>query len=207
MVLENARRDCIATAALGSPVCVMHGVSLNAVGPDIPVEQMRSINLEMFSKILPYAKMQGIRIAMETLGHISRYNCCNYLGDMNEFLRSYDQICEVSQCPDAFTVCVDTGHSNSAVQYGQPTPADVIRLLGSRTSVLHLNDNDGLKDQHKLPLGGIINWTDVLAALKEIGYKGVYNLELHLSHYGEELEAEYAKFAITVTRTLLKADH
>lgn len=203
-VLENARRDCIATAALGAPASVMHGVSLGAVGPDLPLEQMRKINLEMFSSILPYAKQQGVQVAMETLGHISKYNCCNYLGNIHEFLYSYDQICEASPYADAFAACVDTGHSNSAVQYGHPTPADVIRMLGSRVTVLHLNDNDGHKDQHKLPLGGTIDWNDVLAALKEIGYEGVYNLELNLTHFGNGLEAEYARFAVAVMRNLLK---
>ena len=33
-ILENARRDCLATAALGAPVCVMHGVATGRVGED-----------------------------------------------------------------------------------------------------------------------------------------------------------------------------
>ncbi len=89
------------------------------------------------------------------------------------------------------------------MRYDNPTPGDVIRRLGSEVTALHLNDNDTLTDQHKMPLSGCIDWNDVLDALDEIGYDGIYNMELNLRHFGEELKVEYAEFAIKVMRNLL----
>ena len=102
-----------------------------------------------------------------------------------------------------FTVCVDTGHSNKAMRYGNPTPADVIRRLGKSVTLLHLNDNDTLTDQHKIPKTGCIDWNGVMDALDEIGYGGIYNMELNLRHFGDNFLIETAEFAVKVMRNML----
>jgi sugar phosphate isomerase/epimerase len=80
----------------------------------------------------------------------------------------------------------------------------VIRRSGGDIQVLHLNDNDGLTDQHKMPMSGNIDWKDVLNALDEIGYTGVYNMELKLDFYGQEVALQYAALAVAVMRNMLK---
>ena len=70
-------------------------------------------------------------------------------------------------------------------------------------TVLHINDNDTLSDQHKIPLSGSIDWKDTFDALDEIGYNGVYNMELNLAFYGEELLVDTAQFAVKVLRRFL----
>ena len=89
------------------------------------------------------------------------------------------------------------------MRFGEPTPADVIRTVGDRVKVLHLNDNDTLTDQHKMPFSGTVDWDDVFDALDEIGYDGVYNMELELEFYGRELVTDTAAFAIKVLRNYL----
>lgn len=101
------------------------------------------------------------------------------------------------------TTCVDTGHSNKAVRFGQPSAGDVIRMLGGSISTLHLNDNDGVLDQHKIPMTGTIDWSDVLDALDEVGYSGIYNMELSLGHFGKGFEKEAARFAVKVMKNML----
>ena len=92
------------------------------------------------------------------------------------------------------------------MRFGNPDPAEVIRRLGNRITLLHLNDNDTLTDQHKMPLSGSIDWASVLGALEEVGYRGVYNMELNLKRYGEALMADHAAFAIKVLREALQKD-
>jgi len=75
--------------------------------------------------------------------------------------------------------------------------------LGSKIEVLHLNDNDTLKDQHKIPMTGVIDWNEVFNALDEINYKGVYNMELNLKHFGENFLIETAEFAVKVMKNIL----
>lgn len=202
VTLENARLDLLAAHCLQAPVCVMHSVSTSRVGPLVPPAAMRSLNLRMFHDILPYARAYGVKVALETFGDSPRDGVIDFFGQADELLASYEAIANENGS-DWLTLCIDTGHSNKAMRFGQPTPANVIRLLGNRISVLHLNDNDTITDQHKLPLSGCIDWSDVLAALDEIGFHGAYNMELRLGCFGAELMADTAAFAIKVMRQLL----
>ena len=203
-VLANARLDCMVTRALGAPVCVVHSVATGLVGPDTPAEVMRDLNFRWFCDILKYAKEYGIGIATETFGDSPKYKVCDFFGNADEFLNSYERVSAYEDNAKYFCACVDTGHSNKAMRFDNPTPADVIRMLGKRIRVLHLNDNDTLTDQHKIPMTGCIDWNDVFDALDEIGYTGVYNMELNLTHFGEDFDVEEAAFGVKVLRHFLK---
>ncbi len=203
-VLKNARLDCLATQILGAPVCVVHSVATGLVGPDTPAEVMRDLNFRWFCDLLKYAKEYGIGIATETFGDSPKYKICDFFGNADEFFNSYERIAAHGDNAARLSVCIDTGHSNKAMRFGNPTPAEVIRMLGSRISVLHLNDNDTLTDQHKIPMTGCIDWNDVFDALDEVGYRGIYNMELNLTHFGEDFEIEEAAFAVQVLKHFLK---
>lgn len=53
-----------------------------------------------------------------------------------------------------------------------------IKECGNRLLATHISDNDGSGDQHYIPFNGNINWKDVISALKDINYKGAFNLEI-----------------------------
>lgn len=204
IVERNAQIDCLVTRALGAPVCVMHGVSTGRMGADCDPNLMRNLNCEMFCRCLKWAKHYEIKIATETFGDSEKYGCCDFFGNTDEFLKSYNRISAMENNSDYFAVCVDTGHSNKAMRFNQnPTPADVIRMLGHKVEVLHLNDNDTKTDQHKIPFTGTIDWNDVFDALDEIQYDKIYNMELNLSYFGNGLEKETAEFAVKVLRRFL----
>lgn len=202
-LIENARRDLLVTKTLGAPVCVIHNATSIFMGASPEPALMHRLSLEMFSRMLPYAKQYGIKIATETFGDAVVHCACDFFGNIDEFMKAYQAIKSVEEYRDWFTVCVDTGHSNKAMRYQNPTPADVIRTIGSDISVLHLNDNDTLVDQHKIPMTGTIDWKDTLDALDEIGYDGVYNMELELRHFGDDFIFETAAFAVKVMRHML----
>ena len=202
-LVENTRLDCLATSSLGADVMVVHNATSIFLGPDPDPELMHALSLRMFKAILPFAKENGIKIATETFGDAVKFSAVDFFGDIVEFEKAYKAVKENDELKDYITICVDTGHSNKAMRYNNPTPGDVIRRLGSEVTVLHLNDNDTLTDQHKMPLSGSIDWDDVMDALDEIGYEGIYNMELNLRHFGDELMVEYAEFAIKVMRNIL----
>lgn len=203
-LIENTRLDLLATKALGSPVCVIHNATSIFLGPDPDRELMQGLSFDMFSRMLPYAKENGIKIATETFGDAVRYSAVDFFGDINEFETAYANIKAVDEIKDSFTICVDTGHSNKAMRYGNPKPGDVIRRLGKEVTCLHLNDNDTLTDQHKIPLSGTIDWDDVWNALDEIGYNGIYNMECNLAHFGKNLLIDTAGFAVKIMKNILK---
>lgn len=201
-LLKNLELDLFATSILGAPVCVVHTTTTIFLGPDAPSEKMHELNYKLFTSLLPKAKEYGVKIATETFGDAVRFKCCDFFGNAHEFVKGYQAV-KASPFGEWFTVCVDTGHSNKATRFDNPSAADVIRMIGGDISVLHLNDNDTLTDQHKPPLTGSINWTDVLDALDEVGYDGVYNMEISLNCFGEELMCDTAELAVKIMRNLL----
>ena len=201
-LLKNTELDLFATSVLGAPVCVVHTTTTIFLGPDAPAQRMHDLNFSFFTSVLPYAKEYGVKAATETFGDAVRYGCCDFFGNCDEFIKGYESV-KASPLGEYFTVCVDTGHSNKATRFDNPSPGDVIRRIGKDISALHLNDNDTFTDQHKPPLTGCINWTDVLDALDEVGYDGVYNMEISLGCFGEELMTETAAFAIKIMRNIL----
>lgn len=203
LLLADARLDCLATAALGAPYCVMHTTTSIYMGADPDPALMRKLNFDMYSQILPHAKKYGIKIATETFGDAVKFSACDFFGNMEQFIGGFEDVSALTEYADYFCVCMDTGHTNKAVKYGNPDPAQAIRLLGGKIQCLHLNDNDALTDQHKIPLTGTIDWNDVFNALDEIGYTGNYNMELAFKWFGDDFEYEEAAFAVKVMKKIL----
>lgn len=207
-LVRSARLDCLATKALGARYCVMHTVTTIWMGKDAPQELMHRLNLDMYSRILPFAKQYDVIVATETFGDATGKGCIDFFGDMTQFIKGYDLVVEKNPAyADHFKVCMDTGHTNKSTRFsGNPPVGEVIRRLGDRIAVLHLNDNDTLTDQHKIPMSGNINWYDTLRALREIGYRGIYNMELGFGgeHFGKDFDEEEAAFAVKVMRNLLR---
>jgi sugar phosphate isomerase/epimerase len=76
-----------------------------------------------------------------------------------------------------FGACWDTGHGH---RQGL-RQAHSIRMLGDWLKSLHIQDNNGLHDQHLLPYQGTIDWNEVVGALREVGYAGDFTYEAHNS--------------------------
>ena len=205
LTLENARLDCLASSVLGARYTVMHTASNIHVGRDAPPELMDAINDEMFLSILPYAKKYGVILCTETLGDAPAFGTCNYFGYMDNLIRAYDRVAAACDCTEHFKVCMDTGHTHKAARFaGNPSVEESIRMLGGRIGCLHLNDNNGLTDQHKIPYSATVDFDAVFAALAEIGYSGTYNMEISLNHFGENFEREEAAFAVKCMRNILR---
>lgn len=207
-LVRSARLDCLATKALGAKFCVMHTVTAIWMGKDAPAELMHQLNLDMYSRILPFAKQYDVIIATETFGDATGRNCIDFFGDITQFIKGYDLVAQKNpEYVNWFKVCMDTGHTNKSTRFpGNPPVGEVIRMLGNRIVALHLNDNDTLSDQHKIPMTCTIDWKDTFKALKEIGYNGIYNMELGFDsdHFGKDFAEEEAAFAIKVMRNILR---
>ncbi len=202
--VENARLDLLATVSLGAPVCVIHAPTSIWLGPDPDPTLMRDLHFDQYMRMLPYAAKYGVKLATETFGDAVKFNSVDFFGDLEEFVNAYERVKNATPYSDYWTSCIDTGHSNKASRFGNPLPADVIRRMGGEITCLHLNDNDKMTDQHKIPMTGDIDWTDVMNALDEVGYTGVYNMELQLRHFGSDFTVETAAFAIKVMKYMLE---
>ena len=150
--------------ALGVNAGVLHvgGQKLAAAGWE--PERILARRLEAVGRVADHARGGVTRICLENLGHAMTF-------------ATFEQMAEVVQGVNADNVgyCLDTGHAHLS-KVDNP---DFIRQAGDRLWALHIADNLGAGDDHMLPYGrGTVPWTQVMIALREIGYTGLFNFEV-----------------------------
>lgn len=99
-------------------------------------------------------------------------------------------------------ICLDLGHCHVHTNY-KYNVVEEIRRLGSRIQILHVHDNSKERDEHKEPYGGSIPWTDVMCALKEIGYTGDFNYEIITHRIPESARKAYEDYCVLLGRHLI----
>ena len=167
------------SAKIGCKLAVCHLIS-----KETPEETV-AFNKQFIDALRPIVRATGVQIALEnlfTLKQVSgQYKIVDgFIGSAEEMLFYADYGKE-----DGFGICLDTGH---ALLLGYD-PVKLIRAFGSKLIALHVNNNPGYPhgdDLHMLP-GTLLwreqtDWYEISAALKEVGYKGTYNLELELPY-------------------------
>ena len=65
----------------------------------------------------------GVIIASETFGDAVCFACCDFFGQINEFLMSYNRVCAAEDVAEHFKIGVDTGHSTRSCVSAIPSRA------------------------------------------------------------------------------------
>ena len=78
-------------------------------------------------------------------------------------------------------VCLDYGHANLMGDLG-----DAIETVSGHLWTTHVHDNDGRKDDHRVPFAGRIDWDAAIMETQKIGYDGVLMFEV--ADTGDPLE-------------------
>ena len=166
--LEKMKRSIVLTKYLGCKYFVIHpimpyGIEDKLMGED-KVQSTWDLNWVFMNELLQTAKEHDIVICFENMP------MPNFaIGSPEEILQFVEKMND-----EHFQICLDTGH---VAVYENENLADAVRLFGDHMKVMHVHDNDGTRDQHLLPYFGVINWEEFGAALKEIGYEGVFSFE------------------------------
>lgn len=179
------------SAAMGAPITVIH--PLHHYVYKGHQEEIFQKNMEFYRSLIPIAKANGIKIAIENMwqrdrrrGHISHDTCST----IPEFIRYVDELDS-----EQIVACLDVGH------VGLPPTDDeawdFIYALGhDRLQSLHIHDNDYKDDLHALPYTGMMDWAKITEALGKIDYSGDFTYELNM----DLLERVDAAFLPTVLR-------
>jgi sugar phosphate isomerase/epimerase len=109
----------------------------------------------------PACEALGVRIALEN-------------GDFRTISRVFDEY-----DPAFIGLCYDSGHGNL-----EPDGLRQLETVAHRLVAVHLHDNDGKSDQHKLPFTGTINWKALARVLADSGYTKCPNLEVTMRRSG-----------------------
>lgn len=161
--LEKMQRCVRATKHIDGKNVVIHPLMPFGRMEDPDPEYTFKVNKEFFKKLLATAEEYGVNICIENLPFQAFSLSTPH--KVLELVKSLDS-------PNA-KVCLDTGHS---LIMGV-SPGDAVRELGGYLQVLHIHDNDGINDQHFHPFAGFVDWADFAAAIKEIGFAGVFSME------------------------------
>ena len=157
---------------LNCPYLVIHPACMHyeqRLDPD----REREINMERYAALIPAARRTGVKVLLENM-----FSRCNgklietACADMHDACRYVDDLNALAG-EELFGFCYDSGH---AAVLGKDQGI-AIHTLGKRLKALHLQDTDGINDNHRFPYFGVTDWEMVLKSLSEIGYEGTINFE------------------------------
>lgn len=138
--------------------CTIVPATVGKVVPDGTPEQEWQWVVDGLKEVYAYAQKCGVKMAIEPLNRFETY----FLNRADQALRLAEDI-----GPDC-GVCLDVFHMNieEADMY------DAIRKVGKRLTDVHVAENNRLA-----PGMGNVNWTKLVATLREIGYSGALTME------------------------------
>ena len=111
-----------------------------------------------------FARAKGVRIAIEN----------GSFEAIQSVLQEYD--------PGYLGLCYDCGHGNHGAGL------DRLEELKDRLISVHLHDNDGVRDLHRLPFSGTVDWPRLARIMAESAYTKPVSMEV--SMHNSEIEDE-----------------
>ena len=164
--MEKMIRSIRMTKYLGAKNWVVHPIMPYTV-EDLDngmAEETWKLNIDFVQKLLAVAREEDVAICFENMPML-RFS----LARPRDIMRVIDQMDD-----DHFVGCLDTGH---VAVFPDEDIAEAVRTFGKKLRIMHVHDNSGRGDKHKHPYYGILDWKKYAAALKEIGFDGVFSLE------------------------------
>ncbi len=175
-------RNIIATSVLHCHHTVIHPVTLADRLFDDGYDACHAFNLELFRELLPYLEKYNVKIAIEPMWNRADGKICPTVCSRPEEILQF--INELGS--EYFCSCPDLGHFALTGPDTGDTPADALRKLGKTVEIIHAHEVEPNEDRHNKPFTyGTMDWADIIAALREIGYTGTLNFEVG-THYFEK---------------------
>ncbi|NJD58056.1 MAG: sugar phosphate isomerase/epimerase [Anaerolineae bacterium] len=166
--LELVKNRIAMPARLGGNVTIIHI-------PTTEPHELRTARMVQIRRSLDeleaFTRSRAVRMALENM-------------DGDEFLVLETLLAEYD--PVYLGLCFDSGHAN----LGGPGLEKLDQLKG-RLIALHLHDNDGVSDQHKIPFTGSVNWPELARVIASSAYQACVNLEVGIHHTGYQDEMSF----------------
>lgn len=154
--------------AIGIKNMVLHCDELSDT--NLSCEEKIEKNVAELKKLAEHIKDKDITICLENLRP-------HFEGEQNLIDVTAEDLLEIIRRVDSprFGICLDTGHLNLTVK----NQGHFIQTAGEKLKALHIADNQGETDQHMMPFTkGNVNFAKVVEKLREVGYGGLFNLEI-----------------------------
>ena len=146
-------------AQLGGAAIVMHVPNLRDASTQ---EQTWGQLLKSLDALQPYAGARNVRIALENTTDDS----VSHIGRLFDLYG-----------PQYLGLCYDCGHGNLTGR-----GLDQLEALKERLIAVHLHDNDGNGDQHKIPFTGTVDWPRLAGIMACSAYGKCVSMESNMHH-------------------------
>lgn len=180
---EKMHRAIDAAAALGVDCAVLHPTA-----PMLPMKSYSRVGQYDFvmGHLAPFAEHAarvGLTLAVENMRIVPT------VGSSHRYCQSPDELCEVADAL-GIGICWDFGHANT-VGFKQ---SEALSYVGKRLKVLHVNDNDGIEDEHLAPFMGMVDWRDAMHGLALAGFDGLLNYEVGAGRIPGAMRRTFAQY-------------
>lgn len=187
--IEDLKRELTLFSAIGIQNAVLH---FNG-GKDLEPEKRMEARLEGVSQLQSFVKGSDLYLCLENLGSVPETHTVERLNGIIDTLGG-----------DNLAICLDTGHLHlvNGRSEAKQSQTEFITGAGKRLRALHITENNGLNDVHQMPFSARygIDWVEVLRTLRQIGYRGLFNLEI-LGEREAPLPVKWAKLDYIKTLT------
>lgn len=178
---EIARADSLEYVRLCLEHAATLGAKIVAIVPghalhDQPLADARRRLVDSIAQISLWAAPLGIRLGIEPANRLAT-TLINNSQDALEIIR------EVGA--SNLGVVLDTGHLNLI----PPSPEEEVKMLGPLLLELHINDNDGQRQQNLIPGEGTFPFERFLGFLLKSGFRGFLSAELGWDYSADPVRA------------------
>lgn len=196
-IFESIVRSIESAAYLGAKIIVVHPCQHLTYAEH--AEELFNINVDFYSRLIPYAEKFSIKIATENMWqwNSSAQACtdstCSRAWEFNKYIDALSSPYLVG--------CLDIGHASLM---GTDIPKFIHEMGNKRIQALHVHETDLKNDNHTLPYLQKINWEEVMKALGEIDYQGDLTFEsgVFTRSFPSELSLAAETFQCQVGRQL-----
>jgi L-ribulose-5-phosphate 3-epimerase len=175
-IIARVERGCQAARALGATAMLQIPgyvqIMWDPKSPVIPYDVAWERALTIYRELAPVAERHGMTLCVENV--------------WNRFLLSPREMREFVDAVGSPAVRVYFDVGNVVVS---GFPEQWLRILGPRIGRIHLKDfraSVGTLDGFVMLLEGDVNWAEVMAAVREIGYQGLLTAEYGPYPHGPE---------------------
>lgn len=165
---ETRRKAAVAEAAAALRVATTIPFTYLVVHLGVPDEQKAPANdnqpdaaRRSVEELAVLASEVNVQLALEVMPNVlsSASSICHLIEDQLDGI-------------DA-GICLDYGHANLMGDLN-----DAIETVGGHLVTTHVHDNDGRRDDHRVPFAGRIDWDAAIMETQKIGYDGMLMFEV-----------------------------
>lgn len=165
--VEELKKEIDLFLAIGIENAVIHANG----GQHLTPQERFDCRVRSLNELTDYIKGTPLKLCLENLGSVPETHTVERIREFIDAVGSKQ-----------LKICLDTGHLHLVNGRGEAnqSQAEFIRGAGNDLCAMHVTNNSGGGDDHLMPFSSRIgvDWKEVINALDEIGYTGLFNLEI-----------------------------